>query len=223
MSVLAFIFPASPLADTWFFPALGLAALVMGGLALGWASALQSRCNTPGTIIFLRPRWLLIASTFVLMICSALPLFVPITSDNIAVVLLPALFALLFYASGLVNVLLFFVADQSGLTRHILFLKKTLPWHAIDWVYGAQTTTSHKAYGLVAVAKTTEQKLIVEAGPRQRLSIPLRDPFIRTKPGPLIEAIQERASNALWGYDQWNEVRKRRQTTISHHHRNIRD
>jgi hypothetical protein len=210
MSVLAFIFPASSLADTWFFPALGLAALVLGGLALGWAAALQSRYTMPGTVIFRRPRWLLVVSTLALVICGALPLFVLITRDSIAAILLPALFALLFYASGLVNVVLFFVADQSGLTRHILFLKKTLPWHTIDWVYGAQTTTNHKAYGLVTVAKTTEQKLIVEAGPKARLSIPLRDPFIRTRPGPLIEAIQERASGALLGYDQWQEVKKRR-------------
>ncbi len=210
MPFLAFTFPASSLADTWFFPALGLAALVLAALALGWSAALQSRYTMPGTVIFRRPRWLLIVSALVLVICGALPLFVLITSDSIAAVLLPAIFALIFYASGLVNVVLFFVADQSGLTRHILFLKKTLPWHTIDWVYGAQTTTSHKAYGLVTVAKTTEQKLIVEAGPKQRLSIPLRDPLIRTQPGPLIEAIQERASNALLGYDQWNEVRKRR-------------
>jgi hypothetical protein len=211
MPVLALLFPASPLADFWFFPVLALAALLLALAALGWAAALQNSAqNSPGAVIFCRPRWLLIIATLVLIICGALPLVVTITRDSIAAVLLPVIFALIFYASGIVNVVLFFVADQSGLTRHILFLKKTLPWHSIDWIYGAQTTTSHRAYGLVTVAKTTEQKLIVEAGAQQRLSIPLRDPFIRTKPGPMLEAIQERASNALLGYDQFNEVRKRR-------------
>lgn len=196
------------LQDTWLFPLVALLALVFAVITLIGTSVAQRAHRAPGTVLFRRSIWPLLVPTLIVVACGIVPLFVAVDTTLLALVLI---FALIFYVSGIVVAPLFFVADQTGLTRQILFVKKTLAWQEIDWIYGSQTTTSYKAYGLVKVGQTSEQKLVVEAGPKKRMQIPLRVPMMRVRPDALLQAIQERANGALFGYDQRARVHQRRQ------------
>lgn len=199
------------LQDIWLFPLVALLALMITVIMLIGASVAQRSYHTPDAVLLRRSPWPLLAPTLILVVCGIAPLFVTIDTALLALVLI---FGLLFYASGIVVVPLFFVADQTGLTRQVLFIKKTLPWQEIDWIYGSQISTSYKAYGLVKVAQTHEQHLVVEAGPNERMRIPLRVPMMRVRPDALLQAIQERATRALFGYDQRAAVYQQRQRHV---------
>ncbi len=101
-------------------------------------------------------------------------------------------------------------ADNTGLTRRALFVKKTLPWHAIDWVYGSMKRTNYRLYGVVKVGQSTQQELVVEAGPKRKIKVTLKAFLSGGNPQPLKQAIEQNATSAQFGFDKFAAVKQRR-------------
>jgi hypothetical protein len=121
--------------------ALGAAMLVVTVLLLAWSSAAVRGYRQPSAIVFSRPPWIVLAGTLVLIACAAATLF--LTPDQSQILLLPVVFAALFWAGWMPSTLLFWVADDSGLTRQWLSFKTTLPWYEIDWAYSTRKKTNY--------------------------------------------------------------------------------
>jgi hypothetical protein len=197
--------------------AVGAAFLVLTAVLLAWSSSARAAYIGPETVIFARSPGKVIGGAVAIALIAAVIGVVGVGTDNTAfiVLLLFGFFAVVWWGQFLVPTLVFYVADASGLTRQVLSFKKTLPWHAIDWVYPARKTTSYRTYG-VKMGQSTEEALLVEAGPRQKLKVVLKAWLVRGDAQPLVQAINERATAATFGFDKQPLVRQRRAAGVAH-------
>lgn len=192
--------------------AIGVVALVLAAGLVAWNASARGAYAGPETVIFNRSPAKLIggAVVFALAVC-AMP-FVGIDSNNGAFLALVfvALFALVWCGQFLAPTLVFYVADHDGVTRQVLSIKRTLPWHTIDWVYPARKTTSYRAYGLVKVGQSTQDSVVVEAGSKRQIKIQVKAWLVDGDAKSLLAAIQQRASSAEFGFDKQPLVFQRR-------------
>ena len=194
-------------------PLCGIVFAAFSGAVLIWTLGEQAAVRRAGNPVLTHTPWVLLALSVLVIAAWILPLFAPLTLDSSALVALPIFVALLAYVAYLPSTLLFWYADDAGLTRQVFSFRRTLPWPAIDWVYGAQQTTSQQVYSVVTVAKWTDRVLIVEAGPERSLRVLLSSLLIGGDAKPLLAAIQSRATNARFGFDQMPAVLRARGTT----------
>lgn len=204
----------SPLKIVLLFIPTWIIAL-LAGMGLFWRSRVQRKHVSPETVILLCSPRSIIITTAILLCCNAVLLLGPFTGKN-ATFALGLVFAAFILAceEGLAKFLVVFIADDTGLTRSILFFSKTLPWSTIDWIYTKQIKRSERKPLWTYAA---EYRLIVEAGPKQRLKAPLRLRWTRVQADTLRQTIQERATKALVGYDKQKKVQHRRAHTLTHH------
>lgn len=196
---------------------IAAAVLAIAMLLLVWSAAARRAYSGPETVIFARSPWLVLVGAVIVAGCVAGLGFVDPQRDNglFVALILVGLFALVFTGQFLAPALTFWVADHSGLTRQVVAFKTTLPWHTIDWIYPARQTTTYRTYG-IKTGQSTTQSLIVEAGPKVKLKLTLRAWLVGGDPRALIEAIQQRATDAQFGYDKYQAVRQRRATAGVH-------
>ncbi len=168
--------------------------------------AQQRAAGQPGTILFAhKPMRMLGASIGVALAL----VWLAVSADDawlIRIALITLFFALAIYIAFAVSSLPFWTADNTSLTRHLLMAQKTLRWDEIDWVYGVQNTATRRGGRGV-----TEQKLIVEAGPRRRIVITMN--ALGTSPGASLKIqsfIQDHAKQAVLGFGRIHEVERRR-------------
>jgi hypothetical protein len=191
--------------------AIAAAILVITAGLLVWSGSARRSHEGPGTVIFARSPWQLIVGALVTAGCVAGVGILGMDGNNpvVLTLILVAMFALVFALQFTAPALVFWAADNSGLTRQWLGFKKMLPWHTIDWVYPEQKTTTYRTYG-IKTGRSTVSSLIIEAGPRSRLKLVVRAWLVGGDSGPLVEAIQQRATNALFGFDKYSAVQQRR-------------
>ncbi len=102
-----------------------------------------------------------------------------------------------------------FSADSQGITRHGILRQYRLDWGAIDWVYGESQSMSTPARTSRRASATSEVRLILEAGSRRRMAIPLSRGDNRT--GTALQMLVERHTpDALVGQRKAAAVRERR-------------
>jgi len=188
--------------------ALGAAVVVLTIVLLAWNASAIRGYTQPGAVVFSRKPWVVLVGGLVLIACAAATLF--IAPDQSDILLLPVIFAALFWAGWMPSTLLFWMADESGLTRQWLSFKTTLPWHEIDWAYSTRKKTNYTAYGIIKVAQSTEEFITVEAGPRRRIKIALKAPLVGGNAMPLLAVIRQRATYAYFGMEAAPQVRERR-------------
>lgn len=192
---------------------IAVAILALTLILVWWRAAIRRAHATPGTVTFTRSPWQLLVGGVIVAGCVGSLGFLDEQRDNglLVALMLVGLFALAFAGQFLAPGLTVWVADQAGLTRQLLAFKTTLPWHTIDWVYPAQQTTTYKTYG-IKTGQSTVQSLIVEAGPKRHLKLTIRAWMVGGDARPLVEAIQQRATDAMFGYNQFQAVQQRRAT-----------
>jgi hypothetical protein len=195
--------------------AVGVAFILVTAGLLMWNAAARSAYSGAEAVVFSRPPAKVIGGALVFVVCAFAAPFIGVDQNNGAFLglLFVALFAFVWCAQFLASTLVFYVADQSGLTRQWLSIKKTLPWHAIDWVYPARKTTSYRSYG-IKVGQSSEDSLMVEAGPKQKIKLVLKAWMIGGDPRPLVSAIEQRARGAEFGFDKSPVVRQRREAGV---------
>lgn len=191
-------------------PLCGIVFAALSGAALVWSLAEQAAVRRAGYPSLIHAPWVLLALSVVVTAAWMLPLYAPLTLDSSALLALPIFLSLLAYSAYLPATLLFWYADDAGLTRQALGWRRALPWQAIDWVYGASQTTTQQVSSVVTVAKWTDRVLIVEAGPDRSLRVLLASLFVGGDAKPLLAAIQNRATNARFGFDQLPTVLRAR-------------
>jgi hypothetical protein len=209
------------LADAGLAPALisiavGVVMLALTAVFVFWTRAARAAAHTgPETVIFCRGGGKLIGGAVVVALCAFAAPLVGFDGENVAIwlLLLLAFFAVIWWAQFLAPFIVFYVADHTGLTRQWLAAKKTLPWHAIDWVYPERKTTAYRTYG-VKVGQSTEYNLMVEAGPKQTIKVIVKGWMIGGDAQPLLDAIQQRATAAEFGFDRSPVVIQRRNAGV---------
>lgn len=209
------------LADAGLAPALiavavGVVMLALTAVLIFWTRAARAAAYTgPEAVIFCRGGGKLIGGAVVF---AALLFAAPLTGFDVnsgafIFLLLFAFFALIWWAQFLAPFVVFYAADHTGLTRQWLAVKKTLPWHAIDWVYPERKTTAYRTYG-VKVGQSTEDNLMVEAGPKQSIEVIVKGWLIGGDARPLLDAVQQRATAAEFGFDRSPVVIQRRNAGV---------
>ena len=209
------------LADAGFAPtliaiAVGVVMLALTAVLIFWTRAARAAARTgPETVLLCRGGGKLIGGAVVVALCAfAAPLVgFDVNGGTFIFLLLCAFFALIWWAQFLASFIVFYVADHTGLTRQWLAVKKTLPWHAIEWVYPERKTTAYRTYG-VKVGQSTEYNLMVEAGPKQAIKVIGKGWLIGGNPQPLLDAIQQRATAAEFGFDRSPVVIQRRNAGV---------
>ena len=196
--------------------AVGALMLVVTAALLLVNRAARMAYTAPDTIVFARGPSKMIGGAVVVAACAFAAPFVGFDGENVAIWLLflLAFFAFIWWCQYLGPALVFYVADSVGLTRQWLAVKKTLAWHEIDWVYGAIKRTDYKAYGVVKYAQSTEQTIMVEAGPKRKIKILLKTWLVGGNPEVLLGAIEQRATNAQFGFDKSPLVIARRNAAM---------
>jgi hypothetical protein len=195
--------------NTLIWLAIGIVVLVVTGALVLWTTQIQRTYTAPGDAIFARsPVGMLVCGVLVALSCVGIAL--TNSADLAPWFVLIGIFALLFGANFAQNYLLFWTADAQGLTQHYLVYKKVLPWQQIDWIYPSRKTTTFNTMGVIKVGQSTEEGLAVEAGPKLRTKLIVRTFMARGNPDALIAALRERATGAIYGYDQFPAVRERR-------------
>lgn len=191
---------------------VGVVVLLLTAALLVWNASARGGYTAPQTVIFSRSPVKLIGGAVVLAACAFAAPFVGIDANNGAFLVLAfvGFFALLWCGQFIGPTLTFYVADQHDLTRQALSFKRSLPWYSIDWVYPERKTTSYRAYGIVKMGQSTQHHVIVEAGPQQRIKIVIKAWLVGGNPGPLLDAIQQRATDAQFGFDKQPLVYQRR-------------
>lgn len=209
-------------ADAGLAPALisvavGVVMLALTAVLIFWTRAARAAAahTGPETVIVCRGGGKVIGGAVVF---AALLFAAPFTGFDVnggafIFLLLFAFFALIWWAQFLAPFVVFYVADHTGLTRQWLAVKKTLPWHAIDWVYPERKTTAYRTYG-VKVGQSTEHNLMVEAGPKQSIKVIVKGWMIGGDAQPLLDAIQQRATAAEFGFDRSPVVIQRRNAGV---------
>jgi hypothetical protein len=191
--------------------AVGVLAIIVTAVLLIWTRAARSAHAGDGVVVFCRGGGKLVGGAIVIALCAFAAPFIGFDGNNglIWAVFLLAFFALIWWAQFLLPYLLFYVADQQALTRQWLAFRKPLPWSAIDWVYPERKTTTYRTYG-IKTGQSTAENLIVEAGPKKAIKVILKGWLIGGDPRPLLEAIQQRATSAEFGFDRSPIVLQRR-------------
>jgi hypothetical protein len=205
----------------------GIVILALTYIVLLWIRSTQNAFSGPEAIVLKRSPW---RSPVRFLICASLAgisalvlAFFPLSNDlsrsaigdtAVTVGALSLFFGLMTGAQES----LFWAVDSQGVTRQALGFKKTLPWQSIDWVYPTRKTMTTRV-NFIKTMTVTEEGIRVEAGPKQRINIVLRASSrsfgmtLKSKPSnadALRSAIQQRATNAIFGFDQYPEVRERR-------------
>src|SRR5262249_39114325 len=152
---------------------------------------------------------MLIAALFLIGVSGMMYLF-PFDSNSVGWYFLAIFLGILIYSAYLPTALLVWIATPEGLTRQALSFRKSLRWHEIDWVYAKRKQVSQSALEVIPVAKWTEETVFVEAGPRRRIVVAMRAPLMGGNARPLLQAIQERATQSIFGFDQYPAVAARR-------------
>ncbi len=209
------------LADAGLAPALisiavGVVMLALTAALIFWTRSARAAARTgPETVIFCRGGGKLLggAVIFAALLCAAPLTGFDVNGGAFIFLLLFAFFALLWWAQFLAPFLVFYVADHTELSRQWLAVKKTLPWHTIDWVYPERKTTAYRTYG-VKVGQSTEYNLMVEAGPKQSIKVIVKGWLIGGGARPLLDAIQQRATAAEFGFDRSPVVIQRRNAGV---------
>ncbi len=196
--------------DSLVWVVVAIAILALTAALVVWTNALIRGYTSANAAVLARSPIPMVVCGVLLAACAAVPAVAPINSDNVSFLLLPALFLALFGAMFAQYYLVFWAADAAGLTRQALFLKTTLPWHEIDWVYGSVKTTNYRAYGIVKVGQSTQHDLVVEAGPKRKIKVTLKAFLSGGKPDALLRAIERQATSAQFGFDKFTAVRQRR-------------
>jgi hypothetical protein len=135
-----------------------------------------------------------------------------VNSLDIGCFVAPLLIGLLFLGFGW-PYLAFYALDEQGIQRNMLGQRRTLAWNTIDWIYGEYSSTIIRTRGgrrYVGRGTPTETRYVVEAGSRQRISIPLGRYGDARQVNHLMEMIGKRATHALVGRNRLNDVRARR-------------
>lgn len=184
--------------------AVGVAVLLLVAALLVWSARIRDSYTAPDTVIFARSPAKLIGGAVVVAVCAFAVAIVGIDPNNGAFLTLTivGIFALIWCGQFLGPALIFYVADQQGLTRQILSFRKTLPWNTIDWIYPQRRTTSYRAYGVVKVGQSTQHNVIIEAGPRRSIKIVVNAWLVGGDSTVLLETIQQRAAGAQYGFDK---------------------
>ena len=193
--------------------AVGVLALIVTAVLLIWTRAARAAHRGAGVVVFCRGGGKLVGGAIVIALSAFAAPFIGLDGSNALtwVLFLVAFFALIWWAQYLAPSLLFYVADQQALTRQWLAFRKSLLWSAIDWVYPERKTTSYRTYG-IKVGQSTADNLVVEAGPKRSIKVILKGWLIGGDPQPLLEAIQQRATSAEFGFDRSPIVLQRRNT-----------
>jgi hypothetical protein len=189
--------------------AFAVVLLLTSAILVRMTRSAQSTYTAPDTVLFSRGPAKMIGGALVVavLVCAA-PLIVAVVNDEDAsfmlllVLFLLAFFAFVWWCQFLATTLVFYVADSSGLTRRWLNATTTLPWHEIDWVYGAANRTNYMAYGIVKVGQSTQHTVMVEAGPGRKIKIVVKAWLIGGTPEALLQAVEQCATNAQFGYDK---------------------
>ena len=197
--------------------AVAAVVLVVTAALLLWNNAAQAARSGPETVIFAHSVGKVIAGAVAMALCATGVGIIGVDPNNglFLLLVIVGFFALVFWAQFLIPALVFYVADMTGLTRQVLLAKITLPWHAIDWVYPARKTTQYRAYG-IKTGSSSEESLMVEAGPKRKIKVTLRAWLVGGDGKPLVNAIQQRATHAQFGFDKSPIVQQRRATGITH-------
>jgi hypothetical protein len=192
---------------------IGVLALILTAALLIWTRAARSARAGDGVVVFSTGGGKLVGGVIVIALYAFAAPFIGFDGNNgfIWLLVIVVFFALIWWAQFLAPSLLFYVADQQALTRQWLAFSKALPWGAIDWVYPERKTTLYRTYG-IKVGQSTASNLVVEAGPRQSLKVILKGWLIGGDPQPLLDAIQQRANSAEFGFDRSPIVVQRRTT-----------
>ncbi len=201
-----------PLLYVLALPAATLAVAVVGvtTLLLLWHAGAIRANRAPGTVLLARSPWvMLLAAIFLLGVAGAMYV-IPLNHDSFWWYFLVIFLGVMIYGAYLPTALLFWVAAPEGLTRQALSFKKTLPWGQIDWIYAKRKQVSQSALEVIPVANWTEETVFVEAGAKRTIVVVMRAPLVRANAGPLLEAIQQHATHALFGFDQYPAVAARR-------------
>lgn len=191
-------------------PLCAIIFAVLSGAALVWSLVEQAAVRRAGYPALFHTPWVLLVLSVLVVAAWVLPVYAPLPLDSSALLALPVFLFLLAYVAYLPSTLLFWYADDAGVTCQALGFRRTLPWPAIDWVYGAQQTTTQQVYSVVTVAKWTDRVLIVEAGAGQSLRVLLASLLVGGDAKALLAAIQSRALNARFGFDQMPAVLRAR-------------
>jgi hypothetical protein len=193
-------------------PPFMLAGAVVGvtALLLLWHAGAVRANRTPGAVLLARPPWvMLLAAIFLLGVAGAMYIL-PLNHDSFWWYFLVIFLGVIIYGAYLPTALLFWVATPQALMRQALSFKKTLPWAQIDWIYAKRKQVSQSALEVIPVARWTEETVFVEAGAKRRIVVVMRAPLVRANAQPLLAAIQQRATHAIFGFDQYPAVAARR-------------
>jgi hypothetical protein len=190
---------------------IGAALIVAAAGASVMHAVLVARARRPGVLLMVPG----IAPVLVgaVLIGSALigAGFLTVDSLNVYCFVVPGLVGLLFLFLR-VPYLAFYVLDDQGIQRNMLGQRRTLAWPSVDWIYGEQSSTMTRTRNVRYVGRGTplETRYIVEAGPRQRISIPLDIYGATQQANQVVQVIGQRATNALVGRNHAHVVRARR-------------
>ncbi len=190
------------------------AAIIALAVTLGltfWSSSLRRAHAGPDVLTFARSPILFVifgvGTAIALAAAGVFSANTNVLAFGIAIGFVGVILALMYLAPTF----RFFVADAKGLTTQWFLLRKTLLWPEIDWVYSSRKIITNRAYG-IPVSKSTREFLLVTAGPRQSIAVPLKDTYFRLPGAPrtFTRTIEQRASNALVGFDKVALVQQRR-------------
>jgi hypothetical protein len=188
---------------------LGALLLALTVVLLAWHRLALRAHHGNGVVVFSRGPWPVIISLVLLeAVCALDVLLSPGDDGRIWLFLAYFLFGI-GYLAFLPSMLLFWVADDAGLTSQVLAFKRALPWRDIDWLYLESNETTQKQY-FITVARWKDEQLIVEAGPHRSMQVLVRSPLSGGAPSPLLQAIRARATHAAVGIDQLPAVQARR-------------
>lgn len=190
------------------------AAAITLAVTLGlvfWSSSLRRAYEGPDAVTFARsPIFFIIFGVGTALALAVAGIFssnTNILAWGIVLAFCGVIFALFYLAPTF----RFYVSDARGLTSQWLLAKKTLPWPEIDWIYSSRQVVTNRAYG-IPVSKSTRDWLVVSAAARQSIVVPISDTYLYLKGAPrsFTRTIEQRATNALVGYDKAALVKQRR-------------
>ncbi len=119
-----------------------------------------------------------------------------------------SLFCLIVLATQL-PALMVVSADDNGLTISFLGRRKSMAWKDVDWVYGLQSSMSTRGRAR-RTRSFFDTRVILEAGPRRRITIPLAMGGDATSRDALFKMAFERTTNARQGFRKARQVAERR-------------
>ncbi len=201
---------------------LALASIVLlitcGGVL--WRQRIMEPAKRQGQVVVARSPWLLISAGVITFAATILCALTPdsnpgqvgyaVFTDTVVVAIVGGVVLLI----GITYALRIWIANDQGLTHYLLMLVQTnIPWASVDWVYVKRATTQYRYYGFINGNKSVREMLVVEAGPKFTIEIPLDKKGIANRlrgSGPLIQMVERHATNALVGFQMEAFVMQRR-------------